>query len=206
MKRILVIIVVSGLACCKNSHEKAGQKNAIPVRVQSFDSACKFDKILRDNATPQLAKDIYLDKDWDLRNDSAALALLDSLLAINLSSRPFYFKVVIRSHKKSDGYYSEALGLAGKELVENHTKEFAAYFDNTECFTKNDLATWANIVLLEIELEQDNVETTKEEHIIYPYCRKLRKQSEGFPLTQKQTMATFTHLLESKWSEWLKNI
>lgn len=40
-----------------------------------------------------------------------------------------------KTHKKSDGYFSEGLGLAGKEYVENNTKEFISNFDNKDmCF------------------------------------------------------------------------
>ena len=44
---------------------------------------CNFDDFIADNKTPKLAKDIYLDNDWNLSNDSEALALLDSLTAKN---------------------------------------------------------------------------------------------------------------------------
>jgi hypothetical protein len=80
---------------------------------------CNFDEFIADKKTPKLAKDIYLDNDWNLRNDNEALALLDSLTAKNNQSRPFYFKVVTKTYLKSDGYFSEGLGLAGKEYVEN---------------------------------------------------------------------------------------
>lgn len=167
---------------------------------------CEIDNFLNDNNVPKLAKDIYFDNDWDLSNDNETLALLDSLSAKNKTSRPFYFKVITKTYKKSDGYFSEGLGFAGKEYVENNTREFASYFDNRQCFTDKDLETWCDIVLLEIELEQDNIETTKEEHYIYGYCRKLRKQSEKFPKTQKETISKFIKILEKKWSEFLKHI
>ena len=54
---------------------------------------CDFDNFIADKKTPKLAKDIYLDKDWNLNKDNEAIALLDSLTAKNKPSRPFYFKV-----------------------------------------------------------------------------------------------------------------
>jgi hypothetical protein len=167
---------------------------------------CNFDNFISDKRTPKLAKDIYLDNDWNLSNDNEALALLDSLTAKNKASRPFYLKVVTKTYKKSDGYFSEGLGNTGYNYVLNNTQEFVTYFDNKECFTDNDLEIWSDIVLLEIHIEQDNVETTKEEHLIYDYCRKLKKKSENFPATQKETINKFTKLLESKWGDFLKHI
>ncbi len=224
MKWTTIIIALFGLTACNNRTDKTwGDEKTKIVHVDSLyiDSNevngsggqpykefhnCNFDNFIKDKRTPKLAKDIYLDNDWNLSNDNEALALLDSLTAKNKTSRPFYFKVVTKTYKKSDGYFSEGLGLAGKEYVENNTQEFATYFDNEECFTDKDLETWADIVLLEIHLEQDNVETTKEEHLIYGYCRKLKKQSANYPETQRETISKFIKILNNKWGEFLKHI
>ena len=167
---------------------------------------CNFDEFLNYKNTPQLAKLIYLDKDWNLNRDNEALALLDSLNSKTHTSRVFYFRVVTNTYKKADGYFSEALGLAGKEFVEKNTSEFASFFNNQECFSRKDLETWADIVLLDFQIEQDNVETTKDEHLIYGYCRKLKKQSLTFSKIQQETIADFTIILEKKWGDFLKNI
>jgi hypothetical protein len=220
MKWTSIIIVLFGLTACNNRTDKTVvEENAKTVHLDSFyiDSnevggpyrefnPCNFNDFIVDKKTPKLAIDIYLDKDWNLSNEKEALALLDSLTAINKLSRPFYFKVVTKTYKKSDGYFSEGLGLAGKEYVENNTKEFAAYFDNKECFDENDLETWAKIVLLEFHIIQPNIETTKEEHLIYGYCRKLISNSKKFPKGQKRTIEMFTRKLEKEWGEFLKNI
>ncbi len=224
MKWTTIIIALFGLTACNNRTDKnVVDEKAKTVLVDSLYidsneinsaggqpykefSNCNFDNFIADKKTPKLAKDIYLDKDWDLSNDNGALALLDSLTAKNKTSRPFYFKVVTKTYKKSDGYFAEGLGFAGKEYVEKNTKEFASNFENENCFTNKDLETWADIVLLEIQLEQDNVDSTKEEHIIYSYCRKLKRQSENYPAKQKETISKFTKILETKWGEFLKHI
>lgn len=224
MKRTTIIIALFVLTACVNQTDKSAvNEKTETVHVDSLyiDSNeiigtggqpykefnnCNFDNFIANKRTPKLAKDIYLDNEWNLSNDSEALALLDSLTAKNKNSRPFYFKVVTKTYKKSDGYFSEGLGRVGKEYVENNTREFASYFDNSDCFTDKDLETWADIVLLEISLEQDNVETTKEEHVIYGYCRKLKTQSDNFSTSQKETIFKFTKILESKWGELLKHI
>lgn len=223
MKWTSIIILQFGLvtACNNRIDQKVVEKQNKTIRIDSLhtDSSkinrngeetyreihnCNFDSFISDKKTPKLAKDIYLDNNWNLSNDKEALALLDSLTTKNRLSRPFYFKVITKTYKKSDGYFSEGLGLAGKEYVEKHTKDFASNFDNKDCFTNNDLETWADIVLLEIQLQQDNIETTKEEHIIYGYCRKLKKQSENYADTQKETISKFTKILQIKWREILK--
>ena len=224
MKWTTIIIALFGLTACNNRTDKPvvdGKTKTVQVDSLYIDSNevngaggqsykefqnCNFDNIIANKRTPKLAKDIYLDNDWNLSNDTEALALLDSLTAKNKASRPFYFKVVTKTYKKSDGYFSERLGNTGYNYVLNNTQEFATYFDNKECFTDNDLETWADIVLLEIHLEQDNVETTREEHIIYGYCRKLKKQSKIFTSTQKETINKFTKVLEKKWGDFLKHI
>lgn len=224
MKYSALIIILLTLIACSNRAEKNGVDEKVktvnidPLFIDSNDingaggqpfkefNNCNFDNFIADNKTPKLAKDIYLDNYWDLNNDIEALALLDSLTAKNKISRPFYFKVVTKTFEKSDGYFSEELGIAGKEYLENNTKEFASNFDNKGCFTDKDLETWAEIVLLEIHLEQEDVEITKEEHIIYAYCRKLKKQSENYPAQQKETISKFTKILETKWGNFLKHV
>lgn len=224
MNRTIIIIALFGLNACNNrtSNTEVDEKNkTVHVDRLYVDSNevngaggqhykelhdCNFDNFIADKRTPKLAKDIYLDNVWNLSNATEALALLDSLTAKNKTSRPFYFKVVTKTYKKSDGYFSEGLGLAGKEYIENNTQEFAAYFDRKECFTDKDLETWADIVFLQIQLEQDNVETTKKEHTIYGYCRKLKKQSANYPETQRETIFKFVQILNTKWGDFLKHI
>lgn len=214
------MILLFGLTACNNRSDKSAigvKTNSVHVDSAHIDSNevnvaggesdiefrnCNFDYIIANQRTPTLAKDIYLDNDWNLSNSTEALALLDSLTAKNKTSRAFYFKVVTMTYKNSDGYFSEGLGHTGYNYVLNNTKEFATYFENKECFTDKDLETWADIVLLEIQLEQDNAESTDDEHIVYSYCRKLNEQSELFTSTQKQTIKKYTKILEEKWGDF----
>jgi len=142
MKLTVITILTFGLLSCNNStdnktvdsetakgslvHIDAFYIDQNEVNSNEFKEfhQCDFDKYLNDPRTPKLAKDIYLDKKWDLNSDTEALALLDSLTAKGKSARPFYFKVVTKTNKKSDGYFSEGLGLAGYEFIENTLKNF----------------------------------------------------------------------------------
>lgn len=216
MLRTLVFIFVLSIVGCKSSNDLKVDKPKTSKSIQSdnydlekaksnVQPNCNFENFISDKRTPKLAKDIYLDKDWNLSNDMEALALLDSLNANDISARPFYFKVTTKTYKKSDGYFSEALGATRYNYVLKNTQEFASHFDNKECFTENDLETWADIVLLEIHIEQENVETTKEEHLVHKYCRSLKKQSENYTASQEQTISNFIGILERKWGEFLKN-
>ncbi len=162
--------------------------------------ACPFDKFINDPKTSQLAKDIYLDNEWNLNNDEEALALLDSLTAMDKSSRQFYFKVVTLTYDKADGYFSEGLGNAGKEYVENNTHEFATHFDNNECCTNQDLETWAKIVMLEFSLIFSE---TEHKAMMDDFIKKLNKECTACSENQKETIKRFGAILNEEWKEFL---
>ena len=203
MKLTTIIIALFALTACNNRTDKSGvDKKTKTVQVDSLyiDSNeikgageqpykefhnCNFDNFIANKRTPNLAKDIYLDNEWNLSNDTEALALLDSLTAKNKSSRPFYFKVVTKTYKKSDGYFSEGLGLAGKEYVENNTIEFISNFDNKNCFTDDDLKTWADIVILEFSISGEG---EYDKPIIDDYIKKLKSNCKDCSPTQRKTL------------------
>lgn len=221
MKFIFLTILTFGLLSCNNSTNKKTVDNETAkdslVHIDTFyiDQnevnsneykeflQCEFDKFPNNPKTPKLAKDIYLDKEWNLRNDTEALALLDSLTAKDKTSRPFYFKVVTKSEKKSDGYYSEGLGYAGYNYVLNNTQEFASYFDNKQCHTDNDLATWADIVIMEFSISGEG---SYDKPIVDDYIKKLKSNCKDCSTTQKETINKFGLTLKEKWSAFLKHI
>ncbi len=222
MKQIIIFITLFGVFACSNqtsevaNEDKQNKKDSLvhidtfyfdENEVNSYEYKqyynYDFDKFINDPKTPKLAKDIYLDKDWDLRNERESLALLDSLTAKDQYSRPFYFKVVTKTKKKSDGYFSEGLGLAGKEYVENNTKEFVSYFDNKDCFTDKDLATWAEIIMLEFSIIGED---GNNKPIVDNYIKKLKVNCKDCSITQKETINKFGLKLKNEWNNYLKNI
>lgn len=221
MKSTILIISLFGLIACNNQTDKnMVDEKAKTVHVDSlYDYSneingagrkpfnefknCNFDKFIADKNTPNLAKDIYLDNDWNLSSDNDALALLDSLTAKNKTSRPFYFKVVTKTYKKSGGYFSEGLGLAGKDYVENNTKEFITNFDNKDCFSDNDLTTWAKIVILEFSISEEG---KYDKPLIDDYTKKLKLNCKDCSPTQKDNINKFGLALKKEWMEFLKNI
>ncbi len=166
--------------------------------IEAFDP-CNFSAMATDKDISELARNIYFNREWSLENDNEALALLDSLQARNQSSRAFYFKVVTKSYEKSDGYYSEVLGYVGKEYVEQHTAEFIAYFDNTSCFTREDLMTWTNIVLLEFSLV---VEKNDKRTIVKNYIQLLKSNVKYCTTLQQANMNAFCVELEKEWRKY----
>ncbi|MES2779747.1 MAG: hypothetical protein V4651_07580 [Bacteroidota bacterium] len=219
MKWTTIILLIGLTACNIRTDKTVPEEKFQTVHVDSFhvDNKeiigaggqpykklfnCNFDRFIADKKTPKLAKNIYLGNKWNLRNDNTALALLDSLTAKNKQSRPFYFKVVTLMYKKSDGYFSEALGLAGKEYIENNTKEFIANFDYKNCFTNKDLTTWADIVILEFSLSGQG-EYNKS--IIDSYIKKLKSNCKECSPTQKENIHKFGLTLQNEWRKFMKN-
>lgn len=213
MKRTAVMLLTFGLLSCsdgtdnqvdnkRNDTLSADHIYMTDGRISSDADrtapTCDFDRSMNDPKTSRLAKDIYLDKEWDLNNDSEALALLDSLTAKDSSTRSFYFKVVTKTKERSDGYYSEALGLAGYEFVEDHTQAFASYFNNKQCHTSEDLATWADIVIMELSISGTD---GHERPVIDDYINKLKYNCKDCPTTQKETIDKFGASLKDKSSK-----
>ena len=94
MKLTIIIVLTFGLLSCNNSANKKtvdNEKDSL-AHIDTFYidenevnsneykeyHQCDFNKFLNNPKTPQLAKDIYLGKEWDLSNDTEALSLLDS--------------------------------------------------------------------------------------------------------------------------------
>lgn len=218
MKQTILIIALFALNACNSGtdknlvNENAEKVNADSLHVDNHQvntsdtqpdkefHSCNFENFIADKKTPKLAKEIYLDNEWDLNNDTEALALLDSLTSKNKSSRPFYFKVVTKSYKKSDGYFSEGLGLVGKEYVENNTQEFIANFDNKDCFTANDLTTWAKIAMLEFSMDGEG-----DNKIIDDYIKKLKSNCINCSPAQQENLNKFALALKKEWKEFFKN-
>jgi hypothetical protein len=165
-------------------------------------SNCNYKKYVNGEKTSKLAKAIFYDKNWDL-NDDNVHSFFDSLTAKEKNARPFYFRVVTNSFKKSDGYYSEGLGGAGKDYVEENTKEFTSYFDNKACFSDRDLQTWADIVMLEFSLLADN---EYDMSLMDNYIKKLTFNCNSCSANQKMTIEKFSKLLNNRWTDLIKEI
>ena len=190
--RIVITIVLSIIYVLPYAQNGTSQKDSDP---------CDFQRFINDPKTPTLAKNIYLDNEWNLENDYESLALLDSLTAKDKSSRPFYFKVVTKSEEKSDGYYSESLGGVGFNYILNNTQEFASYFDDNKCNTDKDLAIWANIVILELGIAEEG---NYDKPIAEEFIKTLNSNCISCSNSQKETVQKFGSIFKNKWIEYLK--
>jgi hypothetical protein len=173
--------------------------NGLSGQTIEASEPCNFNAMATDKDISELAKNIYLNREWSLENDNEALALLDSLQARNKSSRAFYFKVVTKSYEKSDGYYSEVLGYLGKEYIANNTAEFIAFFDNSSCFTRADLMTWTKILIGEFSIiAEENDKRT----IVKNYIQLLKSNVKNCTALQKENMNAFCVGLEKEWRKY----
>ncbi len=177
-----------------------GQNTQAVKEQKQINDPCDLETYLNDPKTPELAKKIFRKQNWNL-NDFDVLNFLDSL-DTNKPSRFFYFKVVTNSYSKADGYYSEGLGLFGKNFIEANTKKFTSYFDNKKCFTDQDLRDWAGITMLEIGLLADNDYT---DTLLTGYIKKLERNCSNCSQIQKATLQKFIEHLKKEWTQFVKH-
>lgn len=202
-------------ACNKSTDKKSADKETTKDSLVIVDSSyndkkeatanehnCDFDKFLKDPNTPKFAKDL-LNNTAKYPGDNEPLTYFDNFKSKDKQEREFYFKVVTNSYKIADGAYSEGLGNTGKEFMENNPMEFAAFFDNKNCFTDIDLATWADIVILEFGIIGEG---DYDKPIIDDYINKLKSNCSDCSTTQKETINKFGVTLNKKWKEFLQNI
>lgn len=158
-----------------------------------------FEKILKDPKTPKIAIEIY--NGTYKAVDDSALALLRYLEDDNYLVRWFYFRVITDSYKYADGAYAEGLGGMGAEYTKSKTCEFADYFNNKEIFNYNDLVTWANIVILELRIDDE----TGNEATILGFNEILKNNSKYCEQSQRKTIDSFCEVMKKEWKEYAKN-
>lgn len=208
LSSLLLMLVVS----CKKNQTTSESKNLETkplehkierVVLPTKETDCDYSTMLSNPKTPKMAKELF--------NNTAKLTdepldYFDYILNGTENEKKFYFRVITNSYQISDGAYSEGLGHFGKEYIETHPEAFARFFDQTNCFTDNDLKTWAKIALLEFEIIDADFENSKNEALVYGYCRKLINDGKKFPESKRKTITKFTKLLSIEWGEFLKHI
>jgi len=206
------ILIFTLFISCKKSEKTVNSEKLIPnpkgnkidsVEKPKMETDCDYSTMLSNPKTPKMAKELF--------NNTAKLTdepldYFDYILNGNENEKKFYFRVITNSYKISDGAYSEGLGSFGKEYIETHPEAFASFFDQTNCFNDNDLNTWAKIALLEFEIIDDHIENSKNEALVYGYCRKLINDSKKFPESERKTISKFTTLLKNEWHQFLLHI
>ena len=213
MKTTTLCILIIGLLSCHPSKKDTKTVNSISkdslVQLDSFYydakideqaknndfQTCNFAKLLNDPKTPKLAKDIINNT---AKYSEVPLDYFDQLNSKDTLTKLFYFKVLSNSYKIADGAFAEGLGGKGYEYVEKHTKDFASFFDNKQCFTEQDLSTWVDIVMLEFSLLGDN---GSDKSMVDKYLLKLNTNCKNCTRNQNETLNKFAVKLRKSWSE-----
>lgn len=209
---VVLLLLISIFCCCnqKNNETKLQKDNVMSnpkeqkkdsIKENPKEDLCDYEAILNDPKTPKLVKELYHNT---VKKLGEPTTYFDYLKSNNPKEKAFYFRIITNSYAFSDGAYSEELGNLGKEYVEYQTKDFASFFDNQNCFTDDDLKTWAKIAVLEFEIIDETIETKKGEPLVNVYSRKLVGHTKGFTENQKKTIQKFTLLLKKEWEEFVK--
>lgn len=177
-----------------SSENEVSDKKFIWTEIKvTLNEDCNLKKFLKDAKTPKLAKELFENK---AKNDDKALEYFGKLKSIDKTEREFYFKVLTNLYEIADGSTSEGLGYSGLDYVENNTLDFFSYFENKECFSDNDLKTWAQILMLEFELDFEN---ENEDRIVQYFTAKINMKCKTCNSSQKKTLVKFINYLTEEW-------
>lgn len=152
---------------------------------------CPLDSFLLDNGIDSLSKKLYEGRKISL-NEEAPLTLFPKFTKAQGALKVFYFRALTNSERSADGYYAEALGLFGKQYIENNTKEFISFFNDSLCFSEQDLQTWARITEGEFEISAEG----EKKPAIAAYCKKLKLRGKGYSASEKQNLHRFCDVLK----------
>jgi len=112
-------------------------------------------------------------------DDNKMLSITDSLFSTHRDRQLFYFMVFTKSMNKSDGFYSEALGLNAMKFVNEHTDRFADYFNIVPLLNDDDFRNWIDYVWGEIMITAENHEKEEVEKLairLYDNIKGNRKE------------------------------
>jgi hypothetical protein len=164
-------------------------------REKELNMNCGFDEFLSDPKTPVMAKELF-QSSYAFGSDKP-LELFDKLTDKRPYKRLFYFKVIT---KISDGYYSPELGRKTTEYIQDHPKDFAAYFDHEGCVTETDMQTWVDNVTAHLRVAGPQ---TNYDDVAADFNAKLFAGCKDCSEQQQATIGRFAELLEEKWGDYL---
>jgi hypothetical protein len=194
MEKPFKIAVLGFLFLTLSSMWEAGTK---------ISDACQCSTIMNDQKTPLLAKELFVNADSISSEPDEVLSWFTFLNSKDREKSIFYFKAITHSYKFVDGAFAEGLGNLGKTYIEHNTRNFARFFEETNCFTNKDLETWADIALLEFKILCEDEE---DRYIFKDYLRKINSKCKGCSSAQINTLNRFRVLLQSKWDDYLIQI
>lgn len=165
----LLVILATALSGCDNSLPEPRKKEDLeagdftlvaPVVKDTMGTAeamhsgvpVTVDDLLSDytstHEVPPLARTISSGQKLDLAKGAEALALVDSMLnARDAYSRLFYFVIVSRTLKWSDGFYSEGVGNKGTGYLFRYPSEFLSQW--WDLLSADERLQWADLLASE---------------------------------------------------------
>ncbi len=211
MKKLITAILTFILLACNNTTPTKALDNKTasesPIQIDSSNTdrvaiktgnfACDFDKFLKDPKTPKLAKDLINNKAKN-PSDNEPIDYFDKLKSKDIQERAFYFKAITNSYRVADGAYAEGLGYTAKQFIENNPKVFSAFFDNQDCFPNSDLEIWADILILEFNIDFEGEDN---ESFIDDYIKKLKSNCSDCSISHKETINKFGLTLKNRWKK-----
>lgn len=149
------------------------------------------------NSISPLARSIANDETFSLENDSLALALLDSMLdGRDVATRRFYFWVVTKSLKRSDGYYSEGVGHAGTEFLFKQPSEFIDVWAN--CIDADEQRSWAWYLAAEENIRSEGYSV---DLVMNGYRHRLDSATKDLPSSLFSAKTELIHRIDSVYRE-----
>lgn len=199
-KALIIIMALVFLACVNVSNKETAVKEDEKATEEVTNSNnCDFSAYLNDPKIPKYSKELI--------NNTASysdepLSYFDNLKSKDKKLREYYFRAITNSYNIADGAYAEGLGYKGYEYVETETQTFASYFDNVDCFTDDDLNTWADIVMLELTIDGMDENNNP---IVDDLIKTIKDNCNTCSDQQKKTIDKFALLLKDKWNSCLQN-
>jgi hypothetical protein len=143
----------------------------------------QIDSVLTDSAINPYFKEIL--KKGCLVNhpdDNVMLSITDSLFTLDAERQLFYFIVFTKSMYKSDGFYSEALGLSALRFVRENTDRFADYFNIIPLLSDKDFNNWIDVVWGEIMISEENQECKAIDDLEIQLNENIKGNRKGYKL------------------------
>jgi hypothetical protein len=116
------------------------------------------DSIQGKTSTINYFNEIYQKEELIKSDDNQMLSIMDSLFTKDADKGLFYFVVFTKSLNGADGFYSEGAGQSAFNYITNNPRQFAQYFKTSEKLNPKDLDNWADSIVGEIIILNENNE------------------------------------------------
>lgn len=160
-----------------------------------------FRKYLEDPHTPETAKQVF--RDQRPIEDSELPYYISCLRGGDTDAHAFYFRALTNAYNKKGVRVPETLGSEAYKYVMANPAEFADYFYGTDAFDDDDLTTWSDLVLVELQ------RVTEDQYgrpVIETYLDSLESNCHNSTPEQQKTLRRFGRHLTEGWQRYLMNV